>query len=173
MFVVNQNNATIGINGVVGRSSLVSNLANQSIDIIIMDNFMDIASRLVRDNITGKIFFILSASYSAKLFLQRYVWTEFIDPGKSVDNYKDIIKWLARLQPNAEIYFLPFPGKVHGHCDRDSVLRAASFRKGLELRPFPAKLLNIPNVEAHHMLSIDDWCHYSPQYYEEIARQIL
>ena len=172
-FILNQSYSCIGLNGVDWRISFLDNLKSQSVNIILMDNFMDIATRLVRDKITGKCFFIHSASYSPELFSNRFVFTDFLSPEISILNYLKIIDWLSVLQPNTAIYFLPFPSIVHGHQGRDSVIRAADFRYKLVNNPLSIPMLYTLDVEERHMLSIDDWCHYAPSYYLEIAKQIL
>lgn len=172
-FISNQNDLSIGINDVDWRVSFLQNIKSHSVDVILMDNFMDIASRLVRDKDTGKCFFIHSASYSQDLFSKRFEYTDFVTPGDSISNYLQIIDWLRKFQPNTVIYFLPFPSTVYGHDDRESVIRAGEFRRDLVSNPMSVPVLNMPNVQSKHMLAADDWCHYAPTYYQEIASQIL
>ena len=172
-FISNQRELSIDINGVDWRISFLQNIETHPVDIILMDNFMDIASRLVRDKLTGKCFFIHSASYSQDVFLNRFEYTDFLTPSDSISNYLLIINWLRKLQPNAKIYFLPFPSSVYGHEDRESVIRAAEFRRELTSNPLSVPALDMLSVKSEHMLALDDWCHYAPSYYQTIASQII
>jgi len=147
-------------------------MQSHSVDLILIDNFMDIASRLVRDKATGKCFFVHSTSYSQELFSKRFDYTEFISSKDSISNYLTIINWLRLFQPNAVVYFVPLPSAVHGHDDRESVKRAAEFRRDLAIGSLSVPVLNMPNVQREHMLAADDWCHYAPAYYQDVACQI-
>lgn len=76
------------------------------------------------------------------------------------------------MQPKAKIYFAPFPSFIYGHQFRDSVLRARRFHEILNFCDISVPVLNVSKVDLPDLLSIGDWAHYSPKFYERIANQI-
>jgi hypothetical protein len=171
-YIDNQSIDRIGINRSVGRKSLFDNISNHDIDVIIVDNFMDIASKLVYDRLNNKSFFIHSAAYSPTLFSKRFFYTDFLPANISLLNQKKILSWLSFMQPKSKIYFVPFPRVVYGNESKDSVFRANQFQELISNANISTPILSVRNVGEHDLLSASDWAHYSPKFYDSIASQI-
>lgn len=171
-FLMNQHPKTIGLNRNEQRLPLLVNLEQKEIDLVLLDNFMDIASMIVVQKSTGKKFFLFSGAFSKDVFEKNFEWIGFLTPDESLRNWEAIVTWLKLLQPNAKFIFSPFPESVFGNNHRDSVQRASQFKNVLSNNPLPLNILNTKCVEESDLLSATDWCHYSNKYYEALAKQI-
>jgi len=171
-YLDNQSEIKIGKNRIESRISAITNINDALVDIFLLDNFMDIAAMLVHERINSQEYFIFSGAFKPATFNSLYFWTEYLSEDQSRENWIQIINWLRFKNPQAKIFFTPFPKSVYNHENKPSVLRARLFRDKLNYKDFPAIILSAPDVNFESMISIDDWSHYKPSYYKTIAEQI-
>jgi hypothetical protein len=171
-YLDNQSFDKIGINRDDSRISFLENI-HKNVDLFILDNFMDIAAKLVVErNGIGK-YFVFSGAFSQSTFNKNFVYSDFISPAESLINFLGIINWIKSKQPSARIFFAPFPANVVGFEHSASLKRAANLKKLLSLSDLTCPVLSTPDVKFDDMISPSDWCHYSPNYYQKIADQII
>ncbi len=171
-YLDNQSLNKIGKNRVDARVSAIDNINKTSVDVFLLDNFMDVASMLVHEKDSNNEYFVFSGAFESDTFNKLYQWTAYLSESESLDNWIQIIHWLRLKQPEAKIFFTPFPRNVFNHEAKPSVLRARSFKDILNINNFPATILNSSDVDLDAMTSIEDWCHYKPSYYKVLAEEI-
>ena len=171
-YLDNQSYEKLGVNRIEKRKSLIKNMLSESIDIFIVDNFMDIAAMLVSEKTSVQKYFLISGAFSAEKFNSIYNWSGYLSPEESFVNWTKIVNWLKEKQPSAKIFFAPFPVKVYGHETKPSIQRAADFRRILLQKDFPANILDICNADACHIANPTDWSHYTQSYYLHAANSL-
>ena len=176
-YLRNQKRETLGVNNVSGRKGFLDNIRSQKIDIIIFDNYMDIASKLVISK-SGNSFFALSGAFSSGCFSKNYDYSEFLDGKASRANWSVITAHFHNILPDAEFYFIVYPPVIVGQEDRDSVVRSgqhSQYWADAELTaPLPyVHILFAEPVQAEFVLNPSDWAHYKPEYYEKLGAEII
>ena len=153
-------------------------LEEYEIDVILMDNFMDVAAKLVsfRDapQFEGRNLFIVPHFYRNQARLESLIdYTPFLTPAESAANQLRIYRWLRERQPRAKFFFLPFhsctslnaPGRylrIRGFYEQFSALAADEDIH--IMRP-----LDLPPEETE---GEGDWPHFKPKVYTAMAGYI-
>ena len=151
-------------------------LANEPIDAIFLDNFMDLSSKLlVSKTFEGGKYkdspmFINPSFYEYNEALaNEFEFTPYLTPEESAANWMKIYRFYKKIQSNAKIYFFCFhydtePSNVE-RCARgekfaDTICELA---KGSDLKIFRP-------VSAPERLKIPgDWTHFKWEIYEKLA----
>jgi hypothetical protein len=89
-------------------------ISTAKIDVILMDNFMDIAAKLVVcksiPEFSQSPLFLNAGFYQNEQQINEMFdwWGDYLTPEQSAFHTMRIYKWLRLRQPSAKIFFLPF-----------------------------------------------------------------
>ena len=151
---------------------------NQSWDFILLDNFMDVAAKLMFDykedpDQTMPLFLNPHFYKNENELAARFHHTEFLKPEESAANWLKIYKWLRELQPKSKIFFLPYHScSSTQHMDRfnriknfSNIFREISSNEDIKI---------IPPLEVSENLTKgqNDWPHFIDKVYDALAGHI-
>ncbi len=148
------------------------NLDKNDLDIIILDNFMDIASLLVYfsgcENVCSPFFINRNFINNTSLH-----YNEFLTAEESCRNWLDIIDYLRIRFPNSKIVFMSFHYSTL--IDKPMHLqRARDFNILMSSKIKEKDCLFIPSISVTPGLTkgIQDWAHYDDSIYSGLAGMI-
>jgi hypothetical protein len=153
-------------------------LRDEQVDVVLMDNFMDVAARLTGlrglDEYADTHMFLVAHFYrNAEAVNGLLHYGPYLTPAESAANQLRIFHWLRERQPGAKFFFLPYhsctshnaPGcymRIRGFYEHFSALAADEDIH--VLRPLE---LPMAAMEGEH-----DWPHFKPQMYTALAGYI-
>ncbi len=161
-----------------GCFPFLETLQNDKIDIIVLDNFFDIAGMLFR---VDKFFdpppfdvFLNFHHYTNDLTKWGRL-TDFMDQAEAARNWVKLCRWLRSYQPHAKIFLLSFQ-VCQSIRDADRYVRGKRFfdeivkvmPEDLNVDIFPAI-----DVEETYHKGYDDWAHFTPTVYKALAGTIF
>ena len=103
----NQSIEGIGRHKLDTSRNLFETLRHERVDLVLIDNFMDVAARLARARSDGAVCFLRPGDYVD--FDRHFVGGDYIDPKQSAANFVRIVDFFANAVPTARICFLHFP----------------------------------------------------------------
>lgn len=174
-YLKNQKKETIGCNNDQSRANFLNNIEHRNIDILICDNYMDIASMLLRRSANSS-FFALTGAFSREIFDKHFTYDHFLTPENSHIHWVKIFQYLSDLMPQTEFYFIVYPPSIAGQEHRPPVVRSKlhhdhwlSLKKPISL----AHTIYAERVASEYVLDESDWAHYLSDYYKNIAFEII
>ncbi|WP_234732276.1 hypothetical protein [Acidocella facilis] len=183
-FLDNQMLPHIGFEGTLrdrrGKGqTLFDVLQNSELDVILLDNFMDIAAKLMvkkNDQEFGSSPLFLNPHFykNHDEVVNAFEFTEYLTPQDSASNWKVIYDWFRSLQPKAKIIFLCFPYAT----SRDTMERfnrARDFYIEFEQVMRGRDIEIIPPLDVEECLTNgpSDWYHVKPSLYQSLAGYIF
>ncbi len=168
------------LKGMRGKGeTLFDILRNSVLDVILLDNFMDIAAKLMVKKsdaeFGGSPLFLNPHFYSNHdEIISAFEFTEYLTPHESASNWKVIYHWFRRLQPKAKIIFICFPYAT----SRDTMERfnrARDFYIEFEkiMRDEDLDIIPPLDVEEEFTNGPGDWYHVKPSLYQALAGYIF
>jgi len=163
---------------VEGRS-FFDDLRDHQYDVILMDNFMDVAAKLAFSTIDSRYrnspLFLNHEFYKNESdLLEEFQYTNYLSPKQSALNNLCIYNWLRKLQPNAKIFFLSYH-----FCssleNRDRYNRIYKFYKSFSKLVSNEDLYLVPppNVVPNLTKGEEDWPHFQMPVYKALAGYIF
>lgn len=158
-----------------GRT-FVEELQTTKYDVIVMDNFMDLAAKLAvwkGHPVYGDspVFFNFGSFENEKELLSEFDYTyDYLSGVQSAKNNLRIYKWLRKLQPEAQIYFMCY----HWFSSTNNLRRQTDakdfFRKLSQLAQFE-DLIVIPPLQLDESWGkgTEDWPHFQDPVYDALA----
>lgn len=145
-------------------------------DVILMDNFMDIASKMAvwKDHPVygdSPVFFNFGSFENDKELLTEFDYTyDYLSGEQAAKNNMRIYKWLRRLQPDAKIFYLCY----HWCTSPDNPRRqkaAQTFFHTLSRLAWFEKLIVMPplTVAPQWTMGTENWPHFDDRVYEALA----
>ena len=158
--------------------TFLDDLREIKIDLILLDNFMDVASMLMCDTsdqaFAERPLFINIGFYEQEHELaEKFSFTPFLSPLESAHNWLRIYHWLRKLQPDAKIVFLPYH-TCSSLTDRSRYERVIGFSSIFARLATAENLIVIPPLElASEMTKGEqDWPHFQDNVYLGLAGQV-
>lgn len=158
--------------------SFFDDLRETKIDLILLDNFMDVASMLVEDTsdpeAAGRPLFLNVGFYEQERELtERFRFTPFLSPLESALNWLRIYRWLRELQPQAKIIFLPYHS-CSSVTNLQRYERIIGFSSIFSRVAVGENLIVIPplNVPPELTKGEDDWPHFQDKIYDALAGRV-
>jgi hypothetical protein len=153
-------------------------LRNTKIDVILLDNFMDIAAKLMvktdEEGYSDSPLFLNPHFYKNKDEVTRaFKFTNFLTPEESAANWRAIYHWFRRLQQDALIIFLCFPYATSRHVPerfnraRDFYVEFLNIMQGEQLEIVPPL-----DVAEELTNGAADWYHVKAPLYRALAGYI-
>jgi hypothetical protein len=150
-----------------------------SFDIILLDNFMDVAAKLVRwkshNEYTNQPLFLNIGFYENENDLKPQFWhDEYLTPEASAENWVKIYRWIRERQIHAKIYFLSYH-----YCSSVSVperyFRIKDFYTCFSEKAKDCDLRILPPLNVRSSLTKGeiDWPHFDDAIYEALAGMIF
>lgn len=147
-------------------------------DLILLDNFMDVAAKLMFDVINDpqqeKPLFLNPHFYQNEdVISEQYHHTPFLSPQESANNWLTICHWLRNLQPKAKIFFIPYHScSSTENGDRHS--RISQFPPIFSEMAETVSVNMLPPIEVKESLTKgqEDWPHYDSKIYSALAGHI-
>lgn len=158
-----------------GRN-FIEELQTTKFDVILMDNFMDLASKLAvwkNHPVYGDspVFFNFGSFENEKALLEEFDYTyDYLSGVQSAKNNLRIYKWLRKLQPDAKIVYMCY----HWFSSTDNLRRTRDaqdfFQKISQLAMFE-DLIILPPLQMGEAWGkgTDDWPHFQDPVYEALA----
>jgi hypothetical protein len=181
-FIENQVLPTVGFEGNLSYKKgqeRFFDVLNKHIDIILLDNFMDIASRLMtpteKSSFRGSPLFINPQFYNnTGEIYEKFKFTDFLTPTESAENWLAIYRWLRAKQPNSKIIFLCFPYATSRGVE-ERYRRAYCFYEKISNACSGEDIDIIPPLQISDDLTNgkEDWYHVKPQLYKALAGYIF
>jgi hypothetical protein len=178
MFLRNQYRETVGFHDLpVGDSTFFEDLETNSYDVILLDNFMDVSSKLLRhrsrkDLEQSPIFLNPGFYKNSDEVIAQFDWfCDFLTPIESARNWLRIYQWLRAMQPSAKIIFLPFHS-CSSVSSPDRFRRIHDFYPALvDVATAERGLIIIPPLNVSDELTKGpiDWPHFQPPIYKALA----
>jgi hypothetical protein len=182
-FLDNQVLPTIGFGATLkcrrGGPDLFNVLAERRVDVILLDNFMDIAAKLMtpteRSPFQGAPLFINPHFYDNEEELHAlFRFTDFLTARESAANWLAIYRWLKAQQPQAKFIFLCFPYATSRKVE-ERHKRAYTFYE--EFRHL-ARGEDIDIIPPLHIADEwtngdEDWYHIKPEFYSALAGYVF
>jgi hypothetical protein len=165
----NQYEATCGTHELPSAPSIFT-LSDNDVDVIVLDNFMDIAALLVKLDIEE----VISPFFINKNFINitddKLVYNDFLTPEESVENWLIIIDYLRSRFPSTRLVFLSFQystlieRKSHYH-------RAKAFDQLMSEKIKDKDVIFIPALTVKPILTkgLGDWAHFDNKIYKSLA----
>lgn len=159
----NQYKETLGLHRLPGGYSLFSALKRKNFDLIIADNYMDLAARLVSRK----------GDTNAGLFLRPYdfandnpdwVRGEFLKPAEGVRYMQSILRFFKTKAPTAQIVFINFPYNMY----RESPPRIVRTQEYEKLFSFDDAHI-IPCLRVSPRYQTENKQHFKPEQYSAYA----
>ena len=179
-FLDNQMLPHIGYGGTLrGKVDLSRNvferLEEVKMDVVLLDNFMDIAGKLLSSPLLkgfeNSSLFINPHFYKNKDEIGKtFKFGSFLSPDQSAENWLRIYRWFRLSQPSAKIIFLCFPFPIRSY-NPDRYGRARDFYPAL-LRATNGEDIDIlPPLNVPEQLTNgpSDQYHVKPQLYQALA----
>jgi hypothetical protein len=179
-FLQNQYSSYIGFHDLLHKkdpnSTFFDDIKKQQLDVILMDNFMDIAARLMvhKDNETyaNSPLFLNPGFYKNQAeIVSLFDWAgDYLEPEQSAKNWMVIYQWLRKYQPTARIFFLPYH-----YCT--SVSSPARYERIRAFYPVLKKLAHDENIHIipplsppfHLTKGEENWPHFDKPVYRGLA----
>jgi hypothetical protein len=171
-FLQNQYPAYIGFHDLLHKkdpgSTFFDDIRNQQFDVILLDNFMDIAARLMihrqHPAYSQSPLFLNTGFYNNKEVI------ESLEPERSAENWIVIYRWLRQYQPTAKMFFLPY----HSCTSTSSPARyerARAFYPALKKLAQDEDLHIIPPLSPpmHLTKGEENWPHFEKSVYRGLA----
>lgn len=156
-----------------------SYIENNDVDIILMDNFMDLAAFLMhwktRPEFANSPIFINPSHYqNEEEILENFEYGPILATRKSACNWVKIYDWLRKLQPNAKIYFLCYHFCTSKN-NRGRYNRARKFYIDLVRMTKNRDIHIIPPITVDDSLTKgeNDWTHFDSKIYLAISGYIF
>lgn len=182
IYLTNQQPDQVGYMGFEGRKvagvSMFEEMANDPVDVILMDNYMDLGSRLMvhKDpEFAGSPIFLNPHFYeNSDEIVEKFEFTDFLTPREAAENWAKIIGFFRKLQPKAKIVFMCFPYSTRRDAP-EHIIRGSQFYPELKkaLRGDDTYLL--PPLDVPDALKVEgDWMHFkAPETYRAIAGTVF
>lgn len=170
-FILNQYPSMLGKHEQEESKDLFDNLKNTNIDIFILDNYLDVAAKVMLPTCLEKLksspIFINSSYFTNSLDYFRF--GDFLKPEESVANWKIIINMLLEYQPNAFIFFLCFPYST-SNDKLERKFRSQRFAELFQEIPRKQNCIVVPPFNVlPHLTKPNDWAHFDNRIYASLA----
>lgn len=180
-FLENQQPDTVGYFQLQDRRregvDVFAELAEEPLDIILIDNFMDISAKLMqstRPEWANSPLFLNPGFYgNPDEIVENFKFTEFLTAKESAENQNRIVQFIRQLQPKAKIFFLCFQYSTSEESP-ERMARAHAFYDEFKKVVAPDIYL-IPPLDLPADLQMPgDWTHFeNPRVYKAIAGYIF
>lgn len=134
------------------------------VDVVIVDNYMDLAGRLVSDHESNGFFMRLGDFSSVN---HQWKTRDYLSPEEGVKNMTQIIDFIRQHQPAAKIIFINFPHNTYSESP-DRVRRTKIYE---ELFSYEGIMI-IPCQEVQPLFQTKDKQHFKAQQYCAYAGMI-
>ena len=144
------------------------------IDLFILDNFMDVAARLVRFKNKSEYFpFFINQDFLEQGDAELEI-VDFLDVESSVANWKQIVDSLKILHPRARFVFLSFQYATLVN-KQDRFDRSRAFSKIMSDYFSNTDIMFIPSLitEPELTMGVEDWAHFNQAIYKALAGVIF
>lgn len=139
-------------------------LKTETLDLIIMDGFIDLTARLATLGSFNKegLFLRMSDVFEEKR--QEWEWGKLLDIQESIANIQKIINFFKHHQPQAQIAFIHFPHI--GYNDKPHLVERM---KNYELLFQANNILIVPSLEVYPEHLINHKQHFAKNHYKRYA----
>lgn len=179
LYIANQHRPSIGRHAIDFDLTFFEALSRLPSPLIVIDNYMDIASKLlVGKRVKCKGFLNWSAIRS-DLIEQSFEVVDYIKPSDYLDCLQALLSYFRIFSPGSRIALILFPSIVETHNDRHAILNSKMLNEFL--LPCLGPLAEKYNCYVHYatpvscddLVNAEDWSHYSKSYYRHIANDII
>lgn len=163
---------------VTADSDFVKMLETETVDIIMLDNFMDVTSKILRlksgESPERKVFFPLHFYENIAEIEEKFEFTDYLTPEESARNWIKIYKFFRQLQPKAKIYMVCWSNATsRANPERtDRILgfydHVYDMAQGMDLNIIPP--LDVPDELTN---GPDDWYHMASKMYQAVAGYVF
>lgn len=169
----NQEIETMGAHGYShGFPTLLEQL-EQPIDIILLDNFIDLAAKLVRVDHPdlGESFDVFMNTHEYDASISPFIsFVDFIDADQSAENWVKIYRYLRGKQPDAKIFMLCFQYEQSRNDQRRYEVGRRFYPEMLARRPEGLTIVPPLAVPEELTKGIDhNWQHFEAPVYKALA----
>ena len=160
-----------------GGEDFVRCMTDQAYDVVLIDNFMDVAAKLMHcttmAEFAGRPLFLNPHFYSNEAEINaNFAFGEFLEPEQSAANTLAIVRWVRALQPQARIVVLCFH-TCSSLDNPDRFRRADGFYPAFARLAASEDVVIVPPVNVPPALQAEgDWAHLKPSVYRGIAGQV-
>lgn len=173
--IFNQLPESIGCEGPLAETAAIAKkledrIAEASLDLVLIDNFMDIVAKLAYDpeKPDEKLFFPLH--FRKDRSTSRYLLDDTLTPADSALNFSRITRYFKKFNPNTKIFFTCWP-LATSRQNEERYNRIADFFRHFSALTKNDDLAIIPplDLESEFTNGEDDWYHLSKRMYKSIA----
>lgn len=158
------------------ESTFLSDLTSKPVDLILLDNYMDISSKLMIDITrptpeSSPIFLNVGFYKNQTELMERFkFYGDYLTPAESAENWIRIYRWLRKMQPKAKIAFLCYHS-VSSVAEPARFERLKGFYPELVSRSAGDDLIIVPPLHVPDELTKGpvDWPHFQPPVYKALA----
>lgn len=158
----NQSKEGFGLHDLASGVPLIEALTSASLDLIIIDNFMDLVGRLYETPL-GKLYY----RYEGFTSPAGMALGPRLLPAESAKNFRQVVELIGAFQPKAKLVFVQFPINNYPHADRRQW--GWDFRDSLDL---PKHVLNIPVRRVQPKFPDREPHHFASREYRKYANQV-
>ncbi len=179
LYLQNQTSELIGRHAIDINTSFFEAVRDFRDPLIVIDNYMDISSKLLEDKARKRKGFLNWNALDCEKMLDAFIVSDYITPASYVENLKEMLLYFRFLSPDAKIILVQFPSEVALNNDRQSVVNSRDINKLLKHEA--ADISEQFNVIIHQARAAteddldhpSDWSHYRKQYYRDIASNVI
>lgn len=161
---------------VTPETDFFENLKAMSVDVILLDNFMDTACCLLAPPETPKktVFFATHLYENAEEIQKKFVMGPYLTPQESAENWVKICKFFRAAQPNAKIIFTCWSAST-SRTNPERTKRILGFYEAFYPLIKDEDVHVIPPVDVPEALTNgpDDWYHMHKNVYKALAGYIF
>jgi len=179
LFINNQSGSTIGRHAIDIDTSFFEAMANSKEPLVVIDNYMDIASKLLEQNESKRKGFLNWSALDTDRMTESLRVVDYITPADYIKCLTELLSYFRLLSPNASIALVLFPSEIALNNDRSSVEKSKKINEAIAHEAsaisehFNVVIHKSRTVTENDLVSPTDWSHYSKNYYHEIARQVI
>jgi hypothetical protein len=179
LYILNQDRIHMGRHAIEIENSFFEAISSYQDSLIVIDNYMDIASRLLFNPKTKRSGFVNWGALEMESVLNSFQLTEYLSADEYLSELRTFLKFLRSNLPCARIALILFPSKIEYHDLRpaianSSMINSAMSRVADEIsKEFNILIHQARDVQAGDLSNVEDWSHYTKSYYTEIADKII
>jgi len=161
---------------VTPESNFPEDIKTMDVDVIVLDNFIDIAGCVwyPKDNPDKKVFFAAHLYENLDEINEKWTMSSYLTPQESAENWLKIYRWFRAVKPKAKIFFTCWsPATSRGNEPRTR--RILDFYDVFYDMVKDEDLYLLPPVNVPDELTNgpDDWYHVHKDVYKAIAGYIF
>ncbi len=179
LYLNNQTAKTIGRHAIDIDTSFFEAVSIFREPLIVIDNYMDIASKLLEKKGRNQKGFVNWGALKTEKMTESFAIIDYIKPSHYIGELNEFLSYIRFLSPSAKIALVLFPSEVALNNERTSIINSKEVNEALAQEL--AYISECHNIFIHQsrpvaerdLVNQSDWSHYSKDYYHEIAEQVM